>query len=235
MDTIFMNYENSETSDRHRLLLNLSDKTNLKRSDKYVALSNLSIYYTWKNIKKSYKNNKFKISAPTWNEQFELPDGSYFVSDIQDYFEYILKNHETDTDNPLIMIFVNKIENRITFKIKTRYYLELLTPETMSLLGSTKSKITKNENGENVPHLEITEAVLIHCNIVNNNYQQDSRVLYTFVPNKSCGQLLDISPKKIIFLKTFNSEFSYIEVWFTDQNSKPLEIEDKINIALVIN
>ena len=105
----------------------------------------------------------------------------------------------------------------------------------MKLLGSTKSKITKDKNGENVPHLEITEAVLIHCNIVNNDYQQDSRVLYTFVPNKSFGQLLDISPKNFIFLKTFDSEFSYIEVWFTDQNSKPLEIEDKINITLVIN
>ena len=105
----------------------------------------------------------------------------------------------------------------------------------MKLLGSTKSKITKDENGENVPHLEITEVVLVHCNIVNNDYQQDSRVLYTFVPNKSFGQLLDISPKNFIFLKTFDSEFSYIEVWFTDQNSKPLEIEDKINITLVIN
>ena len=105
----------------------------------------------------------------------------------------------------------------------------------MKLFGSTKSKITKDKNGENVPYLEITEIVLIHCNIVNNDYQQDSRVLYTFVPNKSFGQLLDISPKNFIFLKTFNSEFSYIEVWFTDQNSKPLEIEDKINITLVIN
>ena len=91
MDTLFMNSENSKTSDTHRLLLNLSDKINLKRSDKYVALSNLSIYYTWKNVKMSYKNTKLKISAPTWNEEFELPDGSYSVSDIQDYFKYILK------------------------------------------------------------------------------------------------------------------------------------------------
>ena len=105
----------------------------------------------------------------------------------------------------------------------------------MKLLGSTKSKIIKDENGENVPHLEITEAVLIHCSIVNNDYQQEFRVLYTVVLNKSFGQLLDISPKHFIFLKTFNSEFSYIEVWFTDQNSKLLEIEDKINITLVIN
>ena len=92
MDTIFMNSENSKTSDAHRLLLNLTDKIHLKRSDKYVALSNLSIYYTWKNIKNSYENNKFKISALTWNEGFELPDGSYSVSDIQDYCEYIFKN-----------------------------------------------------------------------------------------------------------------------------------------------
>ena len=125
MDTIFMNSENSKTSDSHRLVLNLSDKINLKRSDEYVALSNLSIYYTWKNIKKSYKNNKFKISALTWNEEFELPDGSYSVSDIQDYFEYILKKHETVTGNPSTRIYINKIENRTAFKIKTGYYLNI--------------------------------------------------------------------------------------------------------------
>ena len=133
------------------------------------------------------------------------------------------------------MIYVNKVENRITFKIKTGYYLKLLTPETMKLLGSTKIQINKDKNATNLPHLEINEAVLIHCNIVNNNYQQDSRVLYTFVPNKSFGQLLDISPKNFIFLKAFNSEFLCIKVWFSYQNSKPLEIEDKINITLAIN
>ena len=131
MDTIFTNSENSKTSDPHILLLNLSDKINLKRSDKYVAFSNFSIYYAWKKIKKSCKNNKFKISAPTWNKEFELPDGSYSVSDIQDYFKYIFKEHKIVSDNPSIMIYVNKIENRITFKIKAGYYLELLTPETM--------------------------------------------------------------------------------------------------------
>ena len=97
-----MNFENSKASDPHRLLLNFTYKTNLKRSDKYIALSNLSNYYTWKNIKKSYKNNKFKISDPTWNEGFEQPDES--VSDVQDYFEYILRKHETVTDNPSIRI-----------------------------------------------------------------------------------------------------------------------------------
>ena len=98
--------------------LNLLDKINLKRSQEYVALSNLSFYYTWKNIEKSYKNNKFKISAQTWNEKFELPDGSYSVLDIQDYFEYILKKHEKVTENPSIRIYIDKIENRIISKIK---------------------------------------------------------------------------------------------------------------------
>ena len=103
-----MNSENSKTNEPHRLLLDLSDKVDLKRNDKYVALSNLSMLYTWKNIKKSYKNNKFEISAPTMNENFKLPDGSCSVSDIQDYFEYIIKTHETFTDNPPITIYVNK-------------------------------------------------------------------------------------------------------------------------------
>ena len=131
-------------------------------------------------------------------------------------------------------IFVNKIENRITFKIKTGYYLELSTPKTMKLLGSTKIKINKSKNAENMPHLEITKVVLIFCNIVNNDYQQDSRVLYTFVCNTSSDQLLDVSSKDFIFSKTFNTEFSYIVVWFTDQNLKPLEMKDKINITLVL-
>ena len=178
MDTIFMNSENSRTFEYHVLVLKLADKLNLRRGQKSVALSNLSIYYTWKNIKSSYKNNKFKISAPTWSDEFELPDGSYSISHIQDYFEYILKKHSENVDSPSIKIYVHKTENRVTFKIKNGYYLELLTPETMKLLGSTESKINKDKNGENVPHLEIVELVLIHCNIVNNNYQQYSRILW---------------------------------------------------------
>ena len=207
-----MNSENSGTSEYHVLTLKLTDKLDLRRGQKTVALSNVSICYTWKNIKSSYNNNKFKISAPTWSEKFELPDGSYSISDIQDYFEYILKKHSESVDNPSIRIYVNKIENRITFKIKSGYYLELLTPETMKLLGSTESKITKNKNGENVPHLEVVELVLVHCNLVNKDYQQDSRILYTFVPNKTFGSLLEISPTNHVFLKTFNSEFQEINI-----------------------
>ena len=136
-----MNSENSKISKPHVLILKLTDKLDLRRGEKSIALSNLSIYYTWKNIKSSYNNNKFKISAPTWNDEFELPDGSYSVSDIQDYFEFILKKHGEDIDEPPVQIYVNKIENRITFKIKKGYSLKILTPETMKLLGSTENKI----------------------------------------------------------------------------------------------
>ena len=115
-----------------------------------------------KNIKSSYNNNRFKISTPTWSDEFELPDELYSISAIQDYFEYILEKHSENVDNPSIRIYLNKIENRITFKIKNGYYLELLTPETMKLHESTESKITRYENGENVPHLEITEVILVH-------------------------------------------------------------------------
>ena len=205
METIFMNSENSKTPEYHVLTLKLADKLYLRGRRKTVAFSNLSIYYTWKNIKRSYNNNKFKISAPTWSEEFELPDGSYSVSDIQDYFEYVLKKHSESVDNPSIRIYVNKIENRIMFKIKSGYYLELLT--SMKFLGSTVIKITKDKNDENVPHLEVVELVLVHCKLVNNDYQHDSRILYTFVPNKTFGSLLEISPTNDVFLKTFNFEF----------------------------
>ena len=161
MDTIFMNSENSKTSEPHILKLKLTDKLDLRLDKKVIALSNLSIYYTWNNIKSSYNNNKFKISAPTWNEEFTLPDGSYSVSDIQDYFEYIMKKHGEDIDKPSVMIYVNKIENRVTFKIKNGYSLELLTKETMKLLGSTENKINKDKNGENVPHLEIISSIIV--------------------------------------------------------------------------
>ena len=177
MDTMFMNSDNSKASKPHILKLKLTNKLDLRLREKVITLSNLSIYNTWKNIKNSYNNNKFKISAPTWNEEFTLPDGSYSVSDIQDYFEYILKKHEENNNKPSIQIYVNKIENRITLKIKDGYSLELLTKETMKLLGSTENKITKDKNLENVPHLEIIEVVLVHCNIVNNGYQRDSRAL----------------------------------------------------------
>ena len=146
-----------------------------------MALANLSIYYTWKNIKSEYNNNKFKISAPTWNDTFDLPDGSYSTADIQDYFEFIIKKHETLCEEPPVEIYSNKIKNGIVFKIKTGYKLELLTPETMRLLGSTKEDVDADNNGENVPKLESVEVVLVHCSLVKmivNTPQKFYSVLY---------------------------------------------------------
>ena len=152
-----MNSENSKTLKPHALTLKLTSKLDLKIGEIVIVLSNLSIYYTWKNIENSYNNNGFKISATTWNDEFELPDGSHCLSDIQDYFDFILEKYGQDIDEPSVQIYFNKTENRITFKIENRYSLEVLAPETMKLLGSTENKITKNKNVENVPHLEITE------------------------------------------------------------------------------
>ena len=135
-----MNSENSKTFEPHVLILKLNNKLDLRIGEKIIALSDPSIYYTGKNIKSSYNNNKFKISAPTWNDKFELPDGSYSVSNIQDYFQYIFKKHGENTDKTPVQIYANKIENRVTFKIKNGYSLEILIHETMKLLGSAEKK-----------------------------------------------------------------------------------------------
>ena len=194
METIFMNTENSKASEPHRFKLDLTDKCNPKNPSKNMALANLSIYYTWKNIKSTYNNNKFKICAPTWNDTFHLPDGSYSIADIQDYFEFMIKKHETLTENQPVEIYPNKIKNRIAFKIKTDYKLELLTPETMRF----------------------------------------SLVLFSFVPNKQFGQLINISPHSLTMMNTVNTEFSFVEIWFTDEASKAVEIEDNANLTLII-
>ena len=212
-----MNTLNSKTNESNRFIYQFTDKLNLKNPNKNMALANLSIYYTWKNIKSEHNSNKFKISTPTWNDAFDLPDGPYSVSDIQDYFEYIMKKHETIADNPPVQIYVNKIKNRIVFKTKIGYKLELLTKETMQLLGSSKKFIDKNKDGEIVPRLETAEVVLVYCNLVNSNYQQASKVLFTFVPNKQLIiQLIIFTPHSLTMLKTTNAEFSLIDVWFTD-------------------
>ena len=234
METFFMN-KNSKTSKPHRFKYDLIDKLDLKNLNKNMALGSLSICYTWKNVKSTYNNNKFKMSAPTWNERFDLPGGSYNISEIQNYIEYIIKKHETIGENAPILIYANTINNRIVFKIKIGYKLELLSKETMKLLGCTKDIIDPDKNSENVPRLENVVVVLVHCNLVNNSYQQHSRVLFTFVPNKQYGQLISISPHSLTFLKTMNTEFSEIDIWFTDQNNNGLEIEDNVNISLIIN
>ena len=233
METIFMNSENSKKNEPHRFTLDSTDKLNLKNPNKNMAFANLSIYYTWKNIKSEYKNNKLKISAPTWNDTFDLPDGSYSISDIQDYFEFIIEKHETLTENPPIQIYPNEIKNKIVFKIKTGYKLELLFSETMKLLGSRKKDVDSDKNSENVPKLESVEVVLVHRNLVKNDYQHTSKVLFSFVPNKQFGQLINVSPHSLTMMNTVNTEFSLVELWFKDQISKALEIEDNVSLTLI--
>ena len=153
---------------------------------------------------------------------------------IQDYFEFTIKKHETLAENLQVQIYPNNIKNRIVFKIKTGYKLELLTPKTMRLLGSTKKGIDKDKDGENLPKLKSVEVVLVHNNVLKNDYQHTSKVLFTFVPNKQFGQLINISPHSLTMMNTVNTEFSSVEVWFTDQASKALEIEDNVNLTLII-
>ena len=119
METIFLNTENRKRNEPQKFRLTLADNLNLKDPNKNMALANISIYYIWKNITSAYNNNKFKISAPIWNDEFDLTNGPYSISDIQDYFEYIIKKHQSIVDNPPVQIYVNKIKNRIVFKIKT--------------------------------------------------------------------------------------------------------------------
>ena len=229
-----MNTENSKTNEPHRFRLSLADKLNLKNPNKNIALGNLSIYYTWNYIKSAYSNTIFKISTATSNYTFDLPDGSYSIAHIQDYFEFIIKKHETLTENSPVQIYRNEIKNRIVFKINTGHKLELLSPETMKLLGSTKKDVDRVKYAEDVPILESVEVVLVHCNLVNNNYQQTLKVLFTFVPNKQFGQLINMSPHSSTMPDTTNTEFSFIEVRFTDQNTQPLKIEDNVNLTRII-
>ena len=235
METFFINSKNSKSTESYKFKYDLIDKLDLRNPNKNVALANLSIYYTWKNVKSTYNNNKFKISALTWNETFDLSDGSHNISNIQDYIEYITKKHETIGEDAPILSYANTINNRIVFKIKMGYKLELLSKETMKLLRITKDIIDADKNSENVPKLENVEVVLVHCNLVNNAYQQHSRVLFTFVPTKQYGQLISISPHSLVFLKTMNTDFSEIEIWFTNQNNNSEETEDNVNISLIIN
>ena len=189
METIFTNTSNSKINEPNKFIYKFTGTLNLKNPTKNMALANLSICYTWKNIKSEYNNNKFKISAPTWNDTFDLPNGSYSISDIQNYFKYIIKKHETILNTSPILVYINKIKNRIVFKIKSGYKLELLSKETMTLLGSSSNTIDSDKDGELVPKLEVVEVVLVHCNLVKNNYQQASKVLFTSVPNKQFGQI----------------------------------------------
>ena len=217
-----MNSEKSKTSETHRFRLDLTDKLDFKDLKKNMALANLSIYYTWKTIKSECTNNKVKISAPTWNDTFDLLHGSYSISDIQDYFEFIIKKHETLTEIPLVQLDWNKIKNRT---------VDAWNNEIVRKWGKN---VDQDKGGGNVPKLESVEVALVHCNLVKSDYQHTSKVLFTFVTNKQFGQLINISPRYLTMMNTINTEFSFAEVSFTAQVSKVLEIKDSVNLTIII-
>ena len=202
----------------------------MKDPKKNMALANLSIYYTWKNMKSEYRNNKFKISAPTWNDAWWFLFNFWHSRLLSIYYQSTLNL----TENPPVQIYMSRTKNRIVFKITTGYKLEILTPETMKLLGSTNEDVDKDKNGKNVPKIESVEVVSVDCNLVKNDYQHTQKVLFTFIPNKQFGQLTNISPHSLTIMKTVNIKLFSVEVWFTDQISKALEIEDNVNLTLII-
>ena len=233
MDT--KNTENAKTNESNRFRLYFTNKLDL-RSNKRISLANLSIYYKWKNLKSAYNNNNVKTSGPTWTEIFDLHGRSFEISDIQDYFFKIIQKHESTiktNENSPVLIYSNKVKNRIVFKIKAGYKLELLTKEIGKLLGYGPI-IDKNENSNNVPQLDQVEYVLLHCNLARNQYLQNSKLLYEFVPDKLFGQLISVKSPVFIQCKTSDALFDYIEIWFTDQINKSLQIEDKVSLTLII-
>ena len=212
MSNIFMSTENSKTNDPNRFRLYFTNKIDL-RGNKKIALSDLSIHYSWHNIRGVYNNNKFRLSGPTWSKDVTMPDGSYEISQIQIYFlDEVIKKHESNVksnEHSPIWIYANRILNKVTFRIKTGCKLELLTYETMRLLGDGPI-IDTTKNDENVPKLEIIRNFLVFCNLVRNVYLQDSKLLFSFVPNSRFGRLLSITPQVlnivtllILFLITF--------------------------------
>ena len=200
-----------------------------------MAVVNLKIYYTQKNIKCAYKNNRFKISAPAWNDKFDSTDGSYSIAQIQNCFGYIIEKHEPIAYNPLEQIFISRIKNSIVFKIQIQSYKLELFPETIKLLGSAKQKtllkIKANNMYQNQNKLKLFQYIVIWLITTIN---KRIKVLFKFGPNKQFEQLISVSPHSLTMLNTTNTALSFIKIWFSVQNSKQLEIEDSVNMTLII-
>ena len=233
-----MSTENSKRNDPNRYRLYFTDKIDL-RGNKKISLSDLLIHYTWHNIEEQYNNNKFRTTlfGPTWSKDVTLPDGSYEISQLRTYFlDEVIKKHESNiksNEQSPILIYANRILNRVSFRIKTGYKLELLTNETVILLGDGPI-IDTRKNDENVSKLEIVRNVLVFCNLVQSVYLQDSKLLFSFVPNSRFGSLLSITPQVLKYCDTVDSIFDYIEILFTVQNGRPLQIDDDITVSIII-
>lgn len=235
MDTIFINSTNAKTSNSNKLSLRLVNKIDLSYTKESVVLANLSIHYSWKNITASLKNNIIIIGTvgPDGGKvdyPITMEDGSYSIKDMQSYISFELRKQNLfpkgKRPENIIIIYPNEIRNRIVFFVEKGFYLKLPSKELRELHGSTEKIIDKSKTRELVPKIEPVTAVLVHCSLSDNEYQKDSNLLYTFVPNKPFGSFLDIEPRSTIFVNVYGTLLYNIDVWFTDQDNNPLDIED---------
>ena len=249
MNTIVLTNSNAGTTLKYKLSLKLNNPMRLENC--LVCISDISLYYSWPNIKASYGNNKGRYKRTTDNREFDIiiPDGSYEIKDINNYLQFVMKNNgdkEDDTTKYPIELYANHIYQRVTIVTKDKYILELPIEGLGKVLGFTKGAVSgvknvyigpnKTQNGNEIPQVERVESVSVHCNLVNNRYQLDYSLIYSFTPDKSFGSLLNIKPNFPHWRNTkSNIDINEIEVWFTDQDNRPLDIEDpKIRVELLI-
>lgn len=231
MDTIVLTTANSKTTEPNRYSYKLTNAMHL--DNHYVCLSNLSMYYTWKNVRESYNNNKLTYKIKDKQVDIVFPDGSYSIKDINNYLHLkMIANNDAPRDDYPISIYANPTFNRVSIVIKSD--CELLLEDGMAhILGFSNLTVTNTSHGDLVPMVERVETVLVHCNLAQNTFTQDSSLIFSFVPDSSFGTQLHQKPNFPLWRKTRkNSEISEIDVWFTDQLYRPLEIEDNILVEI---
>lgn len=238
MNSIVLSTANAQTGENHRLRLSLTGA--LKLDSNLISLSHCSIYYTWKNFKTEYGNTEFFYTHNPSGRviQATIPDGSYSVRDINNFIHHtmLLNKHENADGTYGINIYANPVYNRVTITASADFTFSMKAG-LMETLGfdRTQQHITNTEvNGNLVPKLEKVDTVLIHCNLVDNRVTHNSSILYAFVPNDSFGNLLSISPNYPQNRYCRNATFDYVEVYFTDQDGKPLDVEDRLLVELQI-
>ena len=237
MDLSILSTGNAKTSENHKLRLELI--SDLRLENAVISLSHLSLYYTWKNFLSKYNNVTCEYTHIPSNTlvKITIPDGSYSVRDLNNYIHHVMSsnNHVNSDESFGINIYANPVYNRITIKVSNDYEFNIIDGLRQTL-GFSQSPLTNGDfNGEDTPQIEKVNNVLVHCNLVNNRVVNDSSVIHSFVPNNSFGSILSISPNYPFWHNTRNASFKDIEVWLTDQNNEPLDIEDNILVELQIS
>ena len=239
MDTIVLTTANSKTIDEsHKYSYKLTNAMRL--DDHYICLSNLSMYYTWRNIKASYGNNKMRYhigpdDGATGKQYVDvvLPDGSYSIRDINNYLHMqMIANKDTTKDDYPISIYSNSTLNRVSIVTRPGCKIDL-SDGMAEFLGFSDGVINNSSHGDLVPKIERVETVMVHCNVAQNNFTQDSNLIFSFVPDTPFGTQLHKRPNFPLWRQARkNSDIREIDIWFTDQLYRPLEIEDNILVEI---